>query len=473
MTAPQLEAGSFRDRTGRVFYYEGRVLRALDPEGLTAWEALDRRKFFPRLVEEGKIVSTHRVEIPVAELQRLGSEWVATLEHARIPFISYPYEWSFSMLRDAALLELELVRAALAEEMILKDASSYNVQWRGVQPVFIDVGSFEEWRPGDPWVGYLQFCQLFLYPLLLTSCRDVSFQPWLRGAIDGIAPREMSQLLTWRDLARPGVLTDVVLQARFLERGVPDNQKSTSLRAELRRAGFKKEMILHNIGRLEKIVGRLTWRRRSSQWADYAECNSYDEKSREAKERFVTEVAARRHWRLVWDLGANTGRFSRIAARHADGVVAFDADHLAVERFYQELQIDGPANVLPLVMNLTDVSPALGWRGRERRAFDQRSSPELTLCLALLHHLVIGANIPLPELVAYLAGLGSHLVVEFVAKDDPMVRHLLRNKADLYRDYALESFERLLTESFEVLERQELPGGTRTLYFARPREATG
>lgn len=219
---------------------------------------------------------------------------------------------------------------------------------------------------------------------------------------------------------------------------------------------------------MRKIVRGLTWQRASSEWASYAEENTYDRENREVKERFVTEAAAHRRWGLVWDLGCNTGTFSRIAAGHADHVIAFDADPLAVDRFFKSLQEHGPVNVLPLVLDLADASPALGWRHRERKALMERPRPELTLCLALIHHMVITANIPLPEFIGWLASLESHLVIEFVTKDDPMVKKLLRNKSDIYCDYEIEVFEQCLYAHFEMVPQKSYHSDTRRLYFARP-----
>ena len=466
MTTPRLEPGSFRDREGRIFYHQGRVYRALSQRAFDNWQALQQSRFFQRLMAEGKIVDTRLADVAAAELEALSPHWVAALEHQRIPFVSYPYEWPFSMLRDAALLQLELLDAALDEGFVLKDASAYNSQWQGTRPVFIDVVSIEPWSPGEPWVGYLQFCQLFLDPLFLTAYRDLPFQPWLRGAIDGISPEDCDRILGWRSRLRPGVLADVYLQAKLQAKNA-DSERVR--RSDLKKAGFRKEMIAHNVRRLRKIVGKLAWRRRSSEWADYAEEHSYDRENREIKERFVRQAAAQRRWRLAWDLGANTGAFSRLVAEHAEYVVALDVDHLAVDRLYRDLKARGPDNILPLVGNLADLSPALGWRYRERKAITERQRPELVVALALIHHLVITANIPLPELVAWLASLGSHLVIEFITKDDPMVKKLLRNKEDIYHDYEQPVFEGCLGEHFEILRQQPLQDGNRTLYFARSR----
>jgi hypothetical protein len=415
---------------------------------------------------EGKLVHTEQTASDEPLDSTIDEEWAAVLTHQIIPFISYPYEWSFGMLKDAALLQLELLDAALAEDMILKDASAYNVQWLGTSPTFIDIPSFETLIPGTPWVGYRQFCQMFLYPLLLQAYKDVPFQPWLRGNLEGIEPEHCNNLLSVRDLLRPGVLTHVYLQAKF-QRTYSKTQRK--VKNDLMEAGFTKNLIQANITRLKKLINTLTWTRTKSQWSDYAGEHRYSKGDHEMKQTFVREVAALRRWGLVWDLGCNTGTFSRIMAEHARYVVAMDADHLAIERFYQSLKGDGSRSILPLISNIADASPNLGWRGKERKALTDRGNPELTLCLALIHHVVISANIPLKEFVDWLASLGTDIVIEFVTKDDPMVKTLLCNKADQYTDYEIGYFEECLGDSFNVRRRQPLHSGTRTLYYGTAR----
>jgi hypothetical protein len=208
----ELEPGSFRDPSARVFYHGGDVLRGLSPRALNEFEALAATKFFRRSLADGLVVQTER--LADADERARGGPWAAVLKHRRIPYISYPYEWSFGMLKDAALLQLALLRGALDEGMILKDASAFNVQWEGARPTFIDITSFERLQPGATWVGYRQFCQLFLYPLLLQAYKKISFQPWLRGRLDGIEPEEFVRVMSVRDFVRPGVLTHGYLQAR-------------------------------------------------------------------------------------------------------------------------------------------------------------------------------------------------------------------------------------------------------------------
>ncbi len=482
------EPSSFRDRAGRVFYAQGSVYRGLDARAATEWAALASSRFFQRLTAAGRLVHTQEARRQHAPC--FDENWATLLRHDRIPFVSYPYEWCFGMLRDAAHLQLELMESALAEDFILKDASAYNVQWRGAEPVFIDIASFVRLRPGEPWAGYRQFCQLFLYPLMLQAFTGVPFQPWLRGQLDGIAAEQLNRLLGVRDWLRPGVFLNVFLQAK-LQSGHARTHRD--VRRELRAAGFHKSLIQANVRRLRKTVQRLSWRPGRSEWSNYACEHSYSPEAEQQKQRFVREAAAMRPRNLVWDLGCNTGVYARIAAQHARHVVALDADQPAVERLYQSLKAERNTTILPLVCNLADPSPNLGWRGLERRHLIARGRPDLTLCLALVHHLVIGANIPVLQLIDWLAELGDRsdlgdrgdrgdrddgghqgdgamdLVIEFVRRDDPMVRTLLRNRDDQFTDYDENVFEKALASRFEIVRREPLVSGTRVLYLARSR----
>jgi hypothetical protein len=463
--AVALEPSSFRDRNGAVFYRDGVVLRGISAKALENFERLEAAPFYGKLIERGSIVATARV--PPEAAGEASAGWAAVLEHAAIPFISYPYEWTFGMLKDAALLHLELMAAALDSGMILKDSSAYNVQWRGARPVFIDIPSFEILPDGQPWVGYRQFCELFLYPLMLQAYKGVDYRPFLRGSIDGIPAAALRPLLSTRDLARPGVLMHVVAQ-NALQRRYSGGERA--VRGSLAAAGFDKRLIVRNVEGLRKIVEKLSAGGAKTTWADYDSTHSYDDAEFRAKRDFVANAAAHRRWARVWDIGCNTGTFSRIAAEHADTVVAMDGDWMAIERLYQT-QRDRPdaEKILPLVVNLADPSPSQGWRGLERKSLPERGRPELTLCLALIHHIVIGSNIPMRDFVGWLAGLGTSLVIEFVSRDDEMVQTLLANKDDQYGDFTQDAFEALLDEHFDVRESQPLKGGKRAIYFALAR----
>lgn len=462
-----IEPGSFRDRNGRVFYDDGMTYRALSSKAFEDWKALSATSFFSRFVDSGKIVQTWNIDKEkINGALKDSRKWSAFLQHNTIPYISYPYEWSFNMLKDASLLQLELLLAALDEDMILKDSSAYNIQWQGVSPVFIDIPSFEVLPPGEPWVGYRQFCQLFLYPLFLQAYKGVEFHPWLRGCIDGIDPVQINNIMSTRDRFRPGIFTNVYLQAKMQARFGDLNK---DVRTELKKAGFSKQLIQSNIKRIQKLVKRLQWVTGESQWSAYTETHSYTDADQDRKAAFVEHVAASRSWKRVWDIGCNTGKFSRIAAKHADYVIAMDSDHLCIDFLYHSLKEEGVCNILPLCIDLADASPGLGWRGKERKPLEDRGKPDLILCLALVHHIVIGSNIPLLGFVQWLSALGASVIVEFITKEDVMVKTLLRNKEDQYDDYNLDQFRQYLEKVFVIRRYEELDSGTRKLFYAEPK----
>ena len=361
-------SGSYRDYDSRVFTGAGgEILRALSPTALADYEALAASEFFTAAQQRGTVVATELaagIEPPADAVPPAGL--AAVLRHERIPFLSWPYEWPFSMLKDAALLTLRTMEGALDEGLILKDGTPYNVQWRGASPVFIDIGSFERLGEGEPWFGYRQFCMQCLYPLMLQAYRDVPYRPLLRGQMEGISPVEMANLLSLRDRLRRGVLTNVTLHARLERRHA--QRSAADARQEIKRAGFKPELIKANVGRLARLIEKLDWRPRASEWSGYRETSTYEDDELHAKEAFVEAAldGAAPKPELVFDLGANDGRFSRIAARDGAYVVAVDGDEPVIERLYRDLRAEhGASNdrILPLCLDLVDSSPGMGWRG--------------------------------------------------------------------------------------------------------------
>jgi hypothetical protein len=467
-----IEPGSFRDPSSRVYIADDAVYRLLSSDGVAEWRALADSEMFATLTGDRRLVNTEEVDPAeldgVANLEDALVAGVAgALRHERIPFVSYPYEWSFGMLRDAAVLQLDLLLAALDEDMILKDATPYNVQWRGSDPVFVDVGSFERLREGEPWAGYRQFCELFLYPLLLQAYRGVPFQPLLRGSLDGISPSDADRLFTLRDHFRRGVLTHVHLHARLERRYA--KRAGGDVKRELRGASFRPELIRANARKLRRLVSGLRWLPRPSAWTGYREACSYTEADTALKRSFVVDAIERLAPDRAWDLGSNDGSFARIAAERGAYVIAFDSDHASVDALYGKLREEGSRSILPLVADLTNPSPGLGWRGRERQALLDRGAPDLVLCLALVHHLAIAGNLPIAEIVDWLRSLAAPVVVELPHRDDPMVQRLLSGKAaNANPDYERERFERHLTDSFRIERREELPSGLRTVYLALP-----
>jgi SAM-dependent methyltransferase len=448
-----------------VFTAPDGVYRVLSEAGWEEWQALAASPVWPRLLEDGSVIATEPAELEALP-ELLSGAAAGVLRHERVPFVSYPYEWPFSMLKDAALLQLSICRRALSADLALKDASPYNVQWRGARPVFIDVGSFERLRPDEPWAGYRQFCMLYLYPLMLQAYKDLSFHAALRGSLDGIPPHDARAILSGERFKK-GVMSNVLLHARLESRYAAVGGQE--VKRDLRRAGFGKELLAANFGKLEKLVRRLEWTPGETAWTGYGSDNTYDEATAAAKDAFVRAAAGRRRWALAWDVGCNDGRYTRIAADASGGVVALDADHATVDALYRRLRDEGREDILPLVMNVCDPSPDLGWRGRERASLERRGTPELVLCLAVVHHVCITGNVPVREFLDWLRSLDAALVIEFPDRSDPMVHRLLSGKrAGSNPDYEREAFERALEDRF-VIDRREAVSDTRTLYEAHPR----
>lgn len=457
------ERGSFRDRSGRIFHRDGQVFRALGHDGVRDWDAISQKPFLQTAMQSGFIVQTK----PVIDVlpPSGGFECPAVLQHATIPVITWPYEWSFSMLRSAADLTLELLEQALSEDAVLKDATPYNVQFEGSCPVFIDTSSIVPLEPGQIWEGYRQFCQMFLYPLMLQSWKNVDFQPWLRGSLEGISARSFSSLLSLRDTFRGGAFSHVWLHARLQGRKAAKPNLAQSMKA----SGFSRDMIINNVRGLRRIIRRLSWNADRSTWSDYDRTSEPVQRDAAAKEQFISDVCGSGSWKTVWDLGCNQGRYSRLAAKHAETVLAIDSDHLTIDRLFAALNSERNRTITPLVCNLADPAPSLGWRLQERRSLEQRSKPELVFCLALIHHLVIGSNLLLSDVIDWLASLKATVVLEYVDREDAQVKQLLANREDVFSDYSRAAFDSLIEEAFVVIQRQTLAAGTRTLFWLQPK----
>ncbi len=450
---------SFRDPSGFVFRHEGRVLRQVNRCYAEDYNALTGSGLYEKLVGDGLLVRHREIDGPVSEAAR--DLHYRTLEPDLVGFVSHPYEWCFSQLKDAARLTLRIARAALAAGMVLKDASAYNVQFVAGRPVFIDTLSFERYREGEPWEGYRQFCQHFVAPLALMAYRDVRLSQLLRVHLDGIPLDLATRLLPARAWLRGGLLMHLRLHASFQARHASSSGQPAR---SLSRQAFD-----NLLGSLERVVEKLDWKPIGSEWADYTEGDSYAEAAFSHKQRLVAQHLASLAPKSVWDLGANTGVYSRIAAEVAELVVSFDVDPACVERNYRDVRARGEERVLPLLLDVTNPSPGIGWANRERAPIGSRGRPDAILLLALEHHIAISNNVPFTRIADWLADLGGALVIEFVPKSDPKVQTLLATRRDVFPDYDREHFERAFATRYEILARDEIEGSGRTLYRMRER----
>lgn len=455
------DPGSFRDPHSAVVVEGPFVYRFFRGPAAADIAAARSNGLLDRLVADRAVLQYEPVpddEWPARWLD-LGPDTVV-LRQPKLAFISYPYEWPFSVLKRAAMFHLDLLRTTLDAGLILKDASAYNVQFDGARPVFIDLGSFTRYEPGTPWRGYAQFCAMFLNPLLMHASVGVPFQPWLRSSLEGIAPAELERLLPFTRKLRPAVFTNVVLQSQLQRRfgGLAPDDLPIRPRVEL-------STILRQIERLRRLVDGLRPPTSASTWSGYEDNTSYTTAARAAKTAFVERVVAELEPEVLWDLGCNRGEYSLIAAKHARTVVAIDGDPNVVDLLVSRLPED--ARVLPLVMDLRNPSPEQGWDQRERHGLKERGKADMVLALALVHHLRFGANIPLRAIAAWLAGIARSGVVEFVPRSDPMVRRLLAWREDVFDDYDEVTFEAELRRHFVITAMEGLPESTRMLYAFR------
>ena len=456
------DPGSFRDPASGVLLRDRQVYRYFTGEHAADFTALLENGLLDSFAKSGAVIETKPVAMEEADdLYHAAPEIGLVVEHPRIPFISYVYEWPFEMLRAAAIRSLDILQVSLDKGFILKDATPYNIQFIGANPLLIDVGSFERYQEGTPWIGYSQFCRTFLNPLLLQSFTGVPFQMWMRSALEGIEPTHLSSLLPLRHKLRKSVFIDVVLQAWLSRRISSGGSKAPSLRER----PIPKSVITGLVNRLKKSVTGLRRRGKAhSPWLDYEEQCHYEPEALQHKDRFVEESLAKARPRMAWDLGCNVGRYSVMASRYADYVVAMDSDEAAVGALYERTK-GQHTNVLPLAVDLLNPSPSQGWAQEERQALGDRGPADFALCLALVHHLAISGNVPLGRIVEWLSTITKAGVVEFVPKTDPMVQTLLRTREDVYSSYTQASFEEALREHFEITDVACLPKSERVLYL--------
>ncbi len=452
---------SFRDPSGFLFWHKGKLYRQINRGYAKHYEHLLASGLYKQLTQAGLLIPHRKANIAPADAERA----YAVIHPEPLPFVSYPYEWPFSLLKDAALTTLAVQRAALQHGMILKDASAYNIQWYRGRPALIDTLSFEIYHEGQPWVAYRQFCQHFLAPLALMAKVDVRLAALLRVHLDGIPLDLTSRLLPARTRANFGLLTHIHFHAKAQTKLAATSEKSPTSTKRM-----SPQAMTGLLDSLENTVQSLKWEPGSTAWSDYYENTNYTPKAFAHKQRVVSEWLAQLHPNTVWDLGANDGTFSRLAAQAGAFTVALDVDPSAVENNYRRVKQHKETQLLPLWMDLTNPSPGLGWRHQERASLQARGSADALLALALIHHLAIGNNVPWEDIAAFFADLGHWLIVEFIPKTDSQVQRLLQSRQDIFTDYHQESFEKAFQRHFIIHKREPLNASQRVMYLMARRD---
>lgn len=449
-------AGSFRDPSGYVYESEQGLLRAVTSSYAEEYEALAASGLIARLVDRGLL-------LPFEEVQDAGTDAWRTLKPTRLPFISYPYEWSFGQLKDAALATLDIQLAALEKGLWLKDATAYNIQfWQG-KPVLMDHLSFERVRPGA-WPAYRQFVMHFLAPLALMTNVDLRSGLLLKNHLDGIPLDYASRMLPRATWMNPRLFAHLHLHARL------ENKYSDTRSADLKQARTKIRQSSVSTQTLQNLAHSLRAAVEAQQppvvkteWGDYYTDTNYTPEAFAFKKDAVSRIVAKFQPARACDLGANNGEFSRVLAEHAQLVISSDIDPVAVHRNYERARSKGETKLVPVLQDICNPSPGLGWAGEERSSFLDRARCDFVMGLALIHHLCIGNNVPLGYVAAVFRRLSPVALLEFVPKEDSQVQRLLSAREDIFPDYNLEKCIEAFRDQYGSVEQIPIPGSCRTL----------
>jgi hypothetical protein len=455
------ESSSFRDPSGFVFYREGALYRQVNISYSPDYDMLMSSGLYAALAEKGALIK--HGDAP-GSLSPDSGKLYKIIKPEKIPFISYPYEWSFSQLKDAAKLTLAIQKSAIEKGMCLKDASAYNIQFTGSRPMLIDTLSFAKYIEGEPWAAYGQFCRHFLAPLALMSYRDVRLSRMLQLYIDGIPLDLASGLLPFLSYFNIPILTNIHLHAKSRERYARTDTAKAAIKGRLNKFGM-----LAVIDGLETALDELKWRPGGTEWADYYDNTNYSTGSFEDKKKTVSEMldSAGIKGGTAWDLGANEGVFSRIAAERGLYTVSFDIDRSAVEKNYINAKKRGETGILPLFADMTNPSPGIGWMNEERKSLLSRGPADLVLALALIHHLAISNNAPLGRIAEFFRACGRYLITEFVPKEDSQAQRLLASRKNIFDAYNGENFKKEFSAYYEIMGAEKVKGSARTIYLMR------
>lgn len=473
MNSLQRDPGSFRDPSGYVFSDGVRVFRSLSPAAQQEYDAALACGLLDAATERGLLIGSREVALagfPMNVRGARGETPTRLLEHPRVPVISYPYEWTFSQLKDAALRHLELQLLALQQDFELSDATAYNMQFDAGDAVHIDVLSLRRYRPGRPWEGYNQFCRQFLFPLLIESSLGIPFQRIYRGNLAGVNISDLKALVpSWKRFTSLNMILHVQLQSAALRSASSNNLSNVSVKIpEIP----KNRYVAMLEGLRDWIEGLKSGRSQKTYWADYAAVNSYSDQEKQEKQAFVRTATCEWGSHSVLDLGGNSGDYSQAAlAGGASRAYCVDGDVDALEIAYAHRKA-GATGLLPLVIDWSDPSPGQGWAGKERQPLETRLQVDTVLALAVIHHIVIGGNVPLQQFVDQLFVFGKTVIVEFVPKSDPMVQGLLRGRSDIFEDYTEDDFVHLLRTRSEIQHVHRLRTEGRVLFACRSNEAT-
>jgi len=457
MSSYQRVSSSFRDPSGFLFYQDKTLYRQINNSYKENYDHLMSSGLYKALIDSEYLVPHQEVDIEPFDSKTS----YTIIKPEKIPFISYPYEWCFTQLKQAALTTLEIQKTAMEYNMMLKDCSSYNIQFYNVKPILIDTLSFEKYEDGQIWKGYKQFCQHFLAPLALMSKKDVRLNQLLRIFVDGIPLDLTSKLLPLRTRSNFSLLSHIHAHAKSQKHF--ENKKIDSFKE--RKLG--KRSLLGIIQSLHSGIKKLNWKPEGTEWGDYYTDTNYSERGFAQKKKIIENFFEKTQVNVVWDLGANVGTFSRISSDRGMYTISFDIDPAAVEKNYLDSIEKKETKILPLLLDLTNPSPDMGWENQERASIINRGPADVVLALALIHHLAISNNLPLEEIAQFFKKISNYLIIEFVPKTDSQVKRLLVSREDIFDNYTKENFESEFKKHFSFQTSEQLEDSERILYIMK------
>ncbi len=447
-------SSSYRDNAGFVFTHHHKIYRCINPVYFPHYEMLMQSGLYTELTNSGRLVKHE--EVSAQNLPNYDTNNKKIILPEQIPFISYPYEWSFDMWRDAAIVTLKMVQIALQKEMIIKDATPFNIQFYNGRPVFIDTLSFEKYKPGKPWIAYHQFCECFLSPLLLMHYGHRDLGKLFQIYPDGIPLEITKNLLPATSKFNIHVYMHIWMQAKAAVKNAGKKEESVL---------FTKEKLQTLIKGLLEFVTGLSLKKDKSTWDDYYTETILGDQYLESKRKIVATFASNISFDTVVDLGCNDGYFSMLLKDKASNVVSVDFDSNCINALYNICRKQRIKNIVPIVSTLNTPSASIGWNNSERTSLTDRLKGDLTLALALVHHLAISVNIPLASIAAWLQNMGEYLIIEFVPKEDEKVKELLLNREDIFTNYHLSYFKECFAKYYNMLEEEKVGNTDRILFL--------
>lgn len=455
---------SFRDPSGFLFTKDKKIYRQINISYKEDHDHVINSGLYKKLVDLNLLIPHKEVDIgefknqKIKTFQNFDQSLYKIIEPEVIPFISYPYEWCFSMLKDAALLTLKIQKIAHKFGMSLKDSSSYNIQFKDGKPILIDTLSFERYKKDKPWTPYRQFCQHFLAPLALISYCDIRLNNLLKTYIDGIPLDLASKILPSKTYLNTYLLTHIHLHAKsqkiYASKSVDVKDKKLS---QLSFEGLIENLI--------SAVEKLTWKEKKTDWSDYYHDTNYSKEAFLDKKKIISNFLDKVEVKTLWDIGANIGIFSYIAGDKNINTISFDIDPLAVEINYRVCRDNARDNILPLILDMINPSPAIGWENKERLSLLDRTPVDMVFALALIHHLVISNNLSFTMICSLFSKITRYLIIEFVPKDDSQVKRLLSTREDIFSFYSKHIFEGEFKKYFNIIDKKKIESSKRELYL--------